>query len=408
MTRASFVLMALSSLVLPSCNSVSLGGSNNESDAGGSSTSTSGSSPTGGSGGNRGTDTPDASVLGGQGGGTSGTEPCKGMDIPDFDCGYGTPTYICVARGSGWAWDYTCPERPQDAGTTKADVQRPADTASCPGPNPAARTCRISASECIPSSCSCGSYGSWACTQDCGNLPLCDVDAGVVSGCDIVKAAEALSAAGIVTVGVRVTVNEDLAANLASGPNWGVKDIECREGGYDLSPVAGKSVCLVSFDTTSLCQQLPAQAWVVMSEGTVRCIYRSADLSPGIYSVHDMFCSTPDAGTTSCPGPNPAERTCRTTTSECIPSTCTCGSPGSPNDWRCTTDCRSLPLCNADGGVPSCPGTNPAARTCTNTASDCIPSSCTCTSDGNWRCTTDCRSFPLCNADGGTADGADR
>lgn len=54
----------------------------------------------------------------------------------------------------------------------------------------------------------------------------------------------------------------------------------------------------------------------------------------------------------SCPGPNPAARTCLSTTSECIPSTCTCGGLGWPTStWTCSADCRVLPLCNVDGGT---------------------------------------------------------
>jgi hypothetical protein len=176
-------------------------------------------------------------------------------------------------------------------------------------------------------------------------------DGGPSLGCDTVAAERALSAMGIVPLGGGTISSATLPSDLASDPNWGVKDTECREGGYDLSPVAGKMVCLISFPTTETCQQLPAQVWVVMLQDAVHCIYKSAALTPGIYSVHDSLCSWADAGTPPCPGPNPAERTCKDTTSECIPSICTCGSPGSPNDWRCTTDCQTLLLCPPDAGT---------------------------------------------------------
>jgi hypothetical protein len=161
----------------------------------------------------------------------------------------------------------------------------------------------------------------------------------------------------MITVGEAQTVNVDLPSSLSSSANWGVKDIECRAGGYDLSVVAGKSVCLASFAITDLCQQQPTNAWVVMSEGTVRCIYKAvrpdSPMTPGVYSVHDSVCSAPDGGIASCPGPNPAARTCRTTASECIPSSCTCGAAGSSaSTWGCTTDCRAFPLCALDGGTP--------------------------------------------------------
>ena len=52
------------------------------------------------------------------------------------------------------------------------------NTATCSGSNPAAQTCRKTANDCIPSSCTC-TAGSWRCTADCPvNVPLC-ADGGV-------------------------------------------------------------------------------------------------------------------------------------------------------------------------------------------------------------------------------------
>jgi hypothetical protein len=371
MKRASFLQAAmLSSFALMSCNSVSLGG--NQEDAGGNGggagslpggasgggSSAAGSSQIGGSGGTGGTGPIDAPALGGQGGGgTGGTGSCPARGF-DADCAFGVASYFCVARAGGWEWDYTCPDPPRDAGPLQTDAQHPVDAASCPGPNPAARTCWNTVTECIPSSCQCADDGTWRCTTDCRAYPQCGVDggsprdanpvdAGGSTGCDPAKAAQAVSAAGLTTVGEAQTLNVDLPTSLTSSANWGVKEVECREGGYDLSAVAGNAVCLVSFGTTEMCQQQPANVWVVMSDGIVRCIYQSAPLNPGIYSVHDALCNSPDAGV-SCPGANPAARTCRTTISDCIPSTCTCGSNGT---WGCTADCRSYPLCSVDGGT---------------------------------------------------------
>jgi hypothetical protein len=64
---------------------------------------------------------PDGSALSDAGG-------CRGLELPDFDCDFGTPITICVARQGGWAWDYTCPEPPRDAAPSLADAEaRPAD-----------------------------------------------------------------------------------------------------------------------------------------------------------------------------------------------------------------------------------------------------------------------------------------
>ena len=68
-----------------------------------------------------------------------------------------------------------------------ADVtpQVPADAASCTGTNPAARTCRTSADECIPSLCTCGTTGGWMCTADCRtDAPLCHASDAADTGPD--------------------------------------------------------------------------------------------------------------------------------------------------------------------------------------------------------------------------------
>ncbi len=109
----------------------------------------------------------------------------------------------------------------------------------------------------------------------------------------------------------------------------------------------------------------------------------------------------------TCSGPNPAEQACRKTVTDCIPSSCACMN----GFWQCTADCpANVPLCK-DGGAPdlppdgpSCAGTNPAAATCRKTATDCLPSACSCDGEGTWVCTADCRgNVPLC-ADGGATD----
>jgi hypothetical protein len=61
-------------------------------------------------------------------GGAGGAMPnpdggsCRGLELPDFDCGYGTPEYVCIATDGGWAWSFTCPEPPRDASAPPVDV----------------------------------------------------------------------------------------------------------------------------------------------------------------------------------------------------------------------------------------------------------------------------------------------
>jgi hypothetical protein len=292
--------------------------------------------------------------------------------------------YTCVCRGHNWHCAVTSQGMNQCGGPTCLDPSLMFPTrascatttwtatqvctcdvcgdlcdseAQCPSgrckPN---QVCRPSSDKCQgPDECPATCRGLCEPEADGGSVdggPAKPTDAAGPTGCDVAKAAQAVSSAGLVTVSVGQTLDVSLPSDLASSANWGVKEVECREGGYDLSAVAGKTVCLVSFATTTVCQDQPTDAWVVMSDGIVRCIYQAvrpgSDSAPGVYSVHDSLCSAPDAGVPACPGTNPAARTCRNTTSECIPSSCTCGSNGT---WGCTEDCRLLPLCNADGGT---------------------------------------------------------
>ena len=75
---------------------------------------------------------------------------------------------------------------------------------------------------------------------------------------------------------------------------WSVKSEACSQGGYDLSPVAGMTVCLVSQEITGMCQGNPAKVYVLMSNGAVQCIYKAlcpgSRIAPGVYSVVDPLC----------------------------------------------------------------------------------------------------------------------
>lgn len=300
---------------------------------------------------------------------------------PCADVGGPGNGYTCICHGHNWQCAVTSPGMNQCGGPTCLDPSRIAPNGPTCGTTTwtdkqvcqcgvcrdlcdsddqcSSGRCKLN-QVCRPSSDTCA--GIEECPAPCRGL--CEpttldggsTDSSSATGCDLAAAAQAVSAAGMTTVGEAQTVNVDLPSSLSSSADWGVKDVECRAGGYDLSVVAGKSVCLASFAITDLCQQQSTNAWVVMSEGTVRCIYKAvrpdSPMTPGVYSVHDSACSTPDGGSASCPGPNPAARTCRTTASECIPSSCTCGAAGSSaSTWGCTADCRALPLCALDGGT---------------------------------------------------------
>ncbi len=116
---------------------------------------------------------------------------------------------------------------------------------------------------------------------------------GVAAGCDLDVARQALLALGIGTVGDASTSTMTLPPTLTDA-QWTVKSEACRQGGYDLSPVAGMSVCLVSQVITGMCQGNPARVYVLMSNGAVRCIYMAlcpgSRLAPGVYSTVDSLC----------------------------------------------------------------------------------------------------------------------
>jgi hypothetical protein len=116
---------------------------------------------------------------------------------------------------------------------------------------------------------------------------------GVAAGCDVDVARQALQALGIATVGDISTFEMPLPATLTDA-QWSVKSEACRQGGYDLSAVAGMTVCMVSAVVSGTCQGNPTRVWVLMSNGTVDCIYRAlcpgSRIAPGVYSAVDPLC----------------------------------------------------------------------------------------------------------------------
>ncbi len=142
------------------------------------------------------------------------------------------------------------------------------------------------------------------CNPDAGTSDASRTDAwgdsAVAPGCDLDVAAKAIAASGVNAVGSPQTLNVTLPTTMATDDNWGLKETICQQGGYDIAPLAGKTVCLVEQGSTQLCQGAPSDVWVVMNDGAVACIYKAVRqgvmLAPGVYSVTDPNCSQ-DAGT---------------------------------------------------------------------------------------------------------------
>jgi hypothetical protein len=134
------------------------------------------------------------------------------------------------------------------------------------------------------------------CTGDCPPLdagrdvavlsPDVRLVGAIAPGCDLSAAAKAIADLGLIATTSAETLNATLPSPL-SGPDWGLKAIICRDGGYDISALAGQTVCLVKQPIVHPCEQSPCLAWVVMSGGDVKCVYESDDSVPGLYPPGD-------------------------------------------------------------------------------------------------------------------------
>ena len=83
----------------------------------------------------------------------------------------------------------------------------------------------------------------------------------------------------------------NLPENL-SDAGWYVKKIICEDGGYDLSPYAGKTVLLTRYSTNEVYDNTePLDVWAVSSKGKVVCVYKTVTensaMAPGVFSVKE-------------------------------------------------------------------------------------------------------------------------
>jgi hypothetical protein len=135
--------------------------------------------------------------------------------------------------------------------------------------------------------------------------PACS-NSGQTAGCDLHVAAVAIATLGLTTVGTPKTSSETLPPTLTD-EEWGLTAVVCQQGGYDISSLAGDTVCLVEQDITQLCQEnpacfgeqdftqlcqgSPAHVVVIMLNGVVECVFKGVNNStPGILSVNDPSC----------------------------------------------------------------------------------------------------------------------
>ena len=187
------------------------------------------------------------------------------------------------------------------------------------------------------------------CNQDGGtnDAPPADApgDTAITPGCDLDLASKTLAAFGLLSVGDPQMSNATLPAGLASG-GWDLKATVCRQAGYEIAPLAGKTVCLLSQDITETCQGLPATAWIMMNNGAVACVYKTVrngfPIAPGVYAVTDANCTPP----TIAPGATvlcEQGLSCSNATGPCCPSTTAMNRVG-----MCWSNCQS-PSVTCDG-----------------------------------------------------------
>jgi hypothetical protein len=238
------------------------------------------------------------------------------------------------------------------------------------------------------------------CNQDGGTIdaPPADVagDAASTAGCDSSVAATALSALGIVAAGDSRMLSATLPAVLATDSNWGLKARVCQEAGYDITALAGKTICLLGQDMNQLCQGIPSTAWVVMDNGAVACVYKTVrpelGTAPGVYAANDAGC-TPSAiapgATVACEG-----RSCTDATGPCCPATQMMNRVG-----MCWSGCSVAVTCDGpedcSNGAVCCShesASGLAGTSCVNPAQCAAPSRVIC------RQQSDCLASQMCGA----------
>ena len=167
-------------------------------------------------------------------------------------------------------------------------------------------------------------------------------------GCDLTVASNALAALGITVVGDPQTGTTTLPLPLTSGgviTQWAQIASTCKDGGYDITPLAGKTICVLGQDMTQLCQGLPSSVAVLMNSGSVACIYKGVragvKIAPGIWSATSPLCTEPTIATGAtvlCEGSS-----CTSATGPCCPALMSMNRIGT-----CAADC-TLPSITCDG-----------------------------------------------------------
>ena len=102
-----------------------------------------------------------------------------------------------------------------------------------------------------------------------------------------------------------------------AGANWGLKQITCKDGGYDLAPYAGKEIIITSFSTNSvyayksICgnatcdREEPLRIFQYISNRTVICAFftmeKGSSMTPGIFPFSSSLVRPARLNNSSCP-----------------------------------------------------------------------------------------------------------
>src|SRR5665213_475757 len=139
-----------------------------------------------------------------------------------------------------------------------------------------------------------GAGGIWAMGDAQADVGPKDGAVDVATGCDKAVALRAIAALGLTATSTAQTLSQTLPAVLATDPDWGLKAAACQQGGYDITALAGSSVCLLLEEITQSCQGYPAEVWVIMNDGVTACVYKTlgpgALIVPGVYPATDSQC----------------------------------------------------------------------------------------------------------------------
>lgn len=85
-----------------------------------------------------------------------------------------------------------------------------------------------------------------------------------------------------------VEINDDKEF---SGPNWGIKSVVCKQGGFDIISYAGKEISIQSsLAVGKFYNSTPLNIYKIYVDNKIICEYyadNTGSLAPGIFAIND-------------------------------------------------------------------------------------------------------------------------